>query len=58
MALDNGVELHWLGHATWLLTTGEGTRVLIDPWLTGNPTAIPITSATSRPPHPTAPPTP
>ena len=39
MALDNGVELHWLGHATWLLTTGEGTRVLIDPWLTGNPKA-------------------
>jgi L-ascorbate metabolism protein UlaG (beta-lactamase superfamily) len=39
MALDNGTELNWLGHATWLLTTPQGTRVLIDPWLTGNPKA-------------------
>jgi len=39
MGLDNGVELTWLGHATWLLTTPGGKRVLIDPWLTGNPKA-------------------
>jgi L-ascorbate metabolism protein UlaG (beta-lactamase superfamily) len=39
MALDNGVELTWLGHATWLLKSPGGKRVLIDPWLTGNPKA-------------------
>jgi L-ascorbate metabolism protein UlaG (beta-lactamase superfamily) len=39
MALGNGVELSWLGHATWLLTSPQGTRILVDPWLTGNPKA-------------------
>jgi len=27
----------WFGHATFLLRTPGGTRVLIDPWLTDNP---------------------
>src|SRR3954447_971389 len=27
----------WLGHATFLFTTPGGKRVLLDPWLTGNP---------------------
>src|SRR5689334_3040422 len=27
----------WLGHATFLFTTPGGTRVLLDPWITGNP---------------------
>jgi len=27
----------WLGHATVLLTTPAGTRIVFDPWLEGNP---------------------
>ena len=37
MALGNGTELTWYGHATWLLVTPDGKRILIDPWKTGNP---------------------
>ena len=33
----NGARLTWFGHATWLLETPGGKRVLIDPWFTGNP---------------------
>ena len=29
--------LTWLGHATVLLTTQAGTRIVFDPWLDGNP---------------------
>ena len=35
--LDREVGLIWLGHATFLLETPGGKRVLIDPWLQGNP---------------------
>jgi L-ascorbate metabolism protein UlaG (beta-lactamase superfamily) len=35
----NGARLTWFGHATWLLETPGGRRVLIDPWFTGNPKA-------------------
>ena len=31
------LAITWLGHATFLLRTPGGKRVLIDPWLTGNP---------------------
>ncbi|HWC14163.1 MAG TPA: metal-dependent hydrolase [Actinomycetota bacterium] len=34
--LPDGVRLTWLGHATFLLEA-QGKRVLIDPWLRGNP---------------------
>ena len=27
----------WLGHATFLLTSPGGKRILFDPWVTGNP---------------------
>ncbi len=37
MPLGNGVKLTWLGHATFLLETPGGKRVMIDPWITGNP---------------------
>ncbi|MCJ7724988.1 MAG: MBL fold metallo-hydrolase, partial [Acidimicrobiia bacterium] len=33
----NGIEMTWLGHATFRFRTAEGTTVLIDPWLAGNP---------------------
>ena len=34
--LPDGVKLTWLGHATFLLEA-QDKRILIDPWLTGNP---------------------
>jgi L-ascorbate metabolism protein UlaG (beta-lactamase superfamily) len=37
MSLGNGVKLTWFGHATFLLETPGGKRVMIDPWITGNP---------------------
>jgi L-ascorbate metabolism protein UlaG (beta-lactamase superfamily) len=35
--LPNGVRLTWLGHSTFLLETSQGKRILIDPWVMGNP---------------------
>ena len=29
----------WLGHATFLLPSPGGKRILFDPWVTGNPTS-------------------
>lgn len=34
---DNTVSAQWLGHATFLVTSPEGYRILIDPWINGNP---------------------
>jgi L-ascorbate metabolism protein UlaG (beta-lactamase superfamily) len=31
------VEITWLGHATFRITTPGGKRLLIDPWVMGNP---------------------
>jgi L-ascorbate metabolism protein UlaG (beta-lactamase superfamily) len=31
------LEVTWLGHATFFITSPGGTRLLIDPWLKGNP---------------------
>ncbi|HJR45360.1 MAG TPA: metal-dependent hydrolase [Actinomycetota bacterium] len=36
--LPEGAELTWFGHATFRVVTPEGKRLLIDPWLKGNPT--------------------
>ena len=35
--LGRDTGLVWLGHATFLLETSGGKRVLIDPWIQGNP---------------------
>ena len=32
-----GVKVTWLGHSTFILQTPEGKRLLVDPWLAGNP---------------------
>ena len=32
-----GLKVTWLGHATFLMTTAKGVRVLFDPFLTNNP---------------------
>ena len=34
---DGQVEVTWLGHSTFLISTPEGDELLIDPWLAGNP---------------------
>lgn len=35
----SGIKITWLGHGTFQMTTAQGTNILIDPWLTGNPKA-------------------
>ena len=37
MANLKGTEVTWLGHATVLITTRQGTQILIDPFLEHNP---------------------
>jgi L-ascorbate metabolism protein UlaG (beta-lactamase superfamily) len=37
MADLKGTEITWLGHATALITTAKGTRILIDPFIEHNP---------------------
>lgn len=32
-----GTRITWLGHATVLVETAQGTNILIDPFITGNP---------------------
>lgn len=34
---DPATRLTWLGHATWLLQSPGGRRVLVDAWIDGNP---------------------
>src|SRR5258708_28684603 len=33
----NGAQVTWLGHATFKVTTPQGTVILLDPWIEGNP---------------------
>jgi L-ascorbate metabolism protein UlaG (beta-lactamase superfamily) len=35
--LPDGARIQWLGHATAIVTTPSNKRVLIDPWVMGNP---------------------
>ncbi len=38
MEIDlKGLQITWLGHATFRVVTPKGTTVLIDPWVMGNP---------------------
>jgi L-ascorbate metabolism protein UlaG (beta-lactamase superfamily) len=30
-------QIQWLGHSTFLITSPSGKRILIDPWVQGNP---------------------
>lgn len=36
-SLPGGIEITWLGHATFIVKTPEGKRLLIDPWVMQNP---------------------
>ena len=35
--LPDGMEITWLGHATFRVVSPSGKRLLIDPWVMGNP---------------------
>ena len=35
--LPDGMEITWLGHSTFRVTTPSGKKLLIDPWVMGNP---------------------
>jgi len=37
MNILKGTQITWLGHATILIRTAHGTSILIDPFITGNP---------------------
>ncbi|MCX6552375.1 MAG: metal-dependent hydrolase [Acidobacteria bacterium] len=37
----SGLSVTWLGHGTFLLRSPGGRRILIDPWLDGNPSCPP-----------------
>jgi L-ascorbate metabolism protein UlaG (beta-lactamase superfamily) len=44
----NGIELTWLGHAATRIRLGDGTTVLVDPWLQGNPSCPEAEQTQSR----------
>ena len=33
----NGIKITWLGHATFHVVTPGGKDLILDPWVTGNP---------------------
>src|ERR1700704_2454171 len=35
----SNLSITWLGHATFLLKSPGGKRILLDPWVTGNPSS-------------------
>lgn len=41
MTLNRDIRLTWLGHATFLIETPGGKRLLIDPWVEHNPACPP-----------------
>ncbi len=34
---QRSISITWLGHATFILTSPSGKRIVVDPWLEGNP---------------------
>jgi L-ascorbate metabolism protein UlaG (beta-lactamase superfamily) len=42
------LSVTWLGHATLLLTSPKGVRLLVDPFITNNPSCPPASRAVSR----------
>ena len=37
MPIMSRLAITWLGHATFIITTPGGKRIVTDPWLEGNP---------------------
>jgi L-ascorbate metabolism protein UlaG (beta-lactamase superfamily) len=48
MLQTHGNRITWLGHASFALTIPDGTVVLIDPWLVGNPACPPALKKPAR----------
>ena len=42
------LALTWLGHGTFLFTTPQGRRILVDPWVMGNPACPPDRKAIGK----------
>jgi L-ascorbate metabolism protein UlaG (beta-lactamase superfamily) len=42
------IQVRWLGHAAFEITSSGGTRILIDPWITQNPATPDSLKQTSR----------
>src|SRR5262249_57009634 len=38
-SVSMSLSITWLGHATFLLQSPGGKKMLFDPWITGNPTS-------------------
>jgi L-ascorbate metabolism protein UlaG (beta-lactamase superfamily) len=36
-SLSGGTKLTWLGHSTFIVETGGGSRFIVDPWVMNNP---------------------
>ena len=39
MALNDKVSFTWIGHGTWMATSVEGKKLLLDAWVMNNPVA-------------------
>ena len=37
MDLPDGIKITWLGHSTFIVQAPGGQRILVDPWVMGNP---------------------
>lgn len=37
MPLQNDIKITWYGHATFVYQTSGGKRIMVDPWVMGNP---------------------
>lgn len=37
LTVPQGVPITWYGHGTWGFDSPEGVRIILDPWLDGNP---------------------
>ena len=46
--LLSGLSVTWLGHGTFLVVSPEGRRILIDPWLSGNPSCPPAWTSVDK----------
>src|SRR5919109_437182 len=41
LSVMGALSITWLGHATFVITTPGGKRIVTDPWLEGNPMCPP-----------------
>jgi L-ascorbate metabolism protein UlaG (beta-lactamase superfamily) len=44
----NGIKITWLGHATFLVVTPGGKKIILDPWVSGNPATPPASKSIDK----------